>query len=186
MHLSEQRPRPATRDDIDSIVRLVGEMYADLAEEHTGERPTVRPDWAPLAAEALADRLGIDVMAFVVELPPTGVVAVAVGRLHETLPSPRRATTTAGYLEWVRHRRRRSTPRLRPSGGHVAPGLVRRARGGRRRRALQRLRRGAVPGVGLRGRRPRRSEPAPGAGTLLTFRVGAGSEPPGPRIRPPP
>lgn len=40
-------------------------------------------------------------MAFVIDRPVTGVVAVAVGRLHETLPSPRRRGTTAGYVDWV-------------------------------------------------------------------------------------
>lgn len=56
-----------------------------------------------VAGSNLSERLGNDVMAFVVEHPSSSreVVAVAVGRLQTTLPSPRRLGTTVGYVEWV-------------------------------------------------------------------------------------
>lgn len=99
--MTRDSSRPATIEDISAIVALVGDMYRDVGEEYGGARPDISQEWARATEDALAERLGHDVMAFVIERPAAGVVAVAVGRLQETLPSPRRRGTTAGYVDWV-------------------------------------------------------------------------------------
>lgn len=76
-----------------------------------GRQPT--PLGCELRETALLERLGDDVMAFVIEHPSISgdIVAVAVGRLQTTLPSPRRRGTTSGYVEWVA-----TEPRMRRRG----------------------------------------------------------------------
>jgi ribosomal protein S18 acetylase RimI-like enzyme len=99
--MNESEAQPATVDDVPGIVRLVGEMYSEMAVEYTGSRSEMSSDWRDLADAALRERLGVDVNAFVVRHPSGDVVAVAVGRLQRTLPSPRRVGTVTGYIEWV-------------------------------------------------------------------------------------
>ena len=99
--MDDDEPEPATLDDVPGIVDLVGEMYADMAEEYVGIRSFVSVEWVAKAGDALRERFGHDVTAFVIRQPSGRVVSVAVGRLHRTLPSPRRVGTIAGYVEWV-------------------------------------------------------------------------------------
>ncbi|MGM7670577.1 GNAT family N-acetyltransferase [Microbacterium sp. A93] len=105
--------RPARPRDVAGIIRLVEGMYSEMAEEYAGARPPANPTWVRAAETALLERLGDDVMAFVIEHPSIAgdIVAVAVGRLQTTLPSPRRRGTTSGYVEWVT-----TEPRMRRRG----------------------------------------------------------------------
>ncbi|MFG6504557.1 GNAT family N-acetyltransferase [Microbacterium sp. P05] len=94
-------PRAAVLDDVPAIIALVAEMYSEMAEEYSGQRSIIPGDWKSSAETEFRERLGADVGAFVIEGESGEIVAVAVGRLHRTLPSPRRTGTTAGYVEWV-------------------------------------------------------------------------------------
>jgi len=87
--------RRANAADVPEIVRLVSIMFADL-----GTRTS--PSWAARTGEVLTGRLWADVGAFVVDAEPAPTLAAcAVGVLHQSLPSPRRATQLVGYVEWV-------------------------------------------------------------------------------------
>lgn len=95
--------RIARNQDVPGIIRLVNGMYADMAEEYAAVRPPVDPECMRAAESNLSERLGGDVMAFVVDRPSNSgdVAAVAVGRVQTTFPIPRRRGTSAGYVEWV-------------------------------------------------------------------------------------
>ena len=92
---ADVRARRACAADLPEILRLVSVMFADF-----GTRTD--PSWQTRTGEALSGRLWADVGAFVVGAePPTALAACAVGVLRRSLPSPRRATQTVGYIEWV-------------------------------------------------------------------------------------
>jgi GNAT superfamily N-acetyltransferase len=93
--VSDVDARRACPADLPEIVRLVSVMFADL-----GTRTD--PSWPAQTTEALSGRLWADVGIFVVDAEPApALAACAVGVLHQSLPSPRRASRTVGYIEWV-------------------------------------------------------------------------------------
>jgi GNAT superfamily N-acetyltransferase len=59
--------------------------------------------WPAVAAQAVRDRLGSDMMAFVVDAPqePGRLVCSAAGTIHRPLPRPGTPDFTAGYVQWV-------------------------------------------------------------------------------------
>ena len=80
--MTDHAPRAATQQEIPEVVRLVGEMYSDMAEDYSGHRTIISADWAEKATTALAERLGEDVAVFVIERASGELASVAVGRLH--------------------------------------------------------------------------------------------------------
>jgi predicted GNAT family acetyltransferase len=86
--------RAARQDDLAGIIALVEAMFAELGTA-TG------PQWRADARASLASRMGVDVGIFVTDGDDNAVSSCAVGALHRCLPSPRRASSTVGYVEWV-------------------------------------------------------------------------------------
>jgi GNAT superfamily N-acetyltransferase len=87
--------RKASAADLPEILRLVAVMFAELGTQ-------TDPSWQTRTGEVLNGRLWADVGAFVVDAEPApALAACAIGVLHRSLPSPRRATQTVGYIEWV-------------------------------------------------------------------------------------
>jgi GNAT superfamily N-acetyltransferase len=91
------KARPARIVDAGEIVRLAGIMFQsmglDLDHDH----------WPAVAEQAVRDRLGIDMMAFVVDDPrePGRLVCSAAGTVHRRLPRPGIPDFIAGYVQWV-------------------------------------------------------------------------------------
>lgn len=93
--------RTAVSADMPEILRLVAQVYWDMHAVYGGPEPKTDARWESLVAASLDRRLGDDVAAFVVEGADGKIASVAVGRLSETLPSPRRSHVLEGYIEWV-------------------------------------------------------------------------------------
>jgi len=108
-HFSDPSAAPAARaareDDLAGIITLVEAMFAELGT-------IVGPQWRADVRASLAGRMGVDVGIFVTDGDDHAVSSCAVGVLHHSLPSPRRASPTVGYIEWVftaqAHRRKGS------------------------------------------------------------------------------
>lgn len=94
-------PRTAVSEDTPEILRLVAQVYWDMHAVYGGPEPKTDAHWESLVAASLDRRLGDDVAAFVVEDADGKICSLAVGRLSETLPSPRRLHVLEGYIEWV-------------------------------------------------------------------------------------
>jgi GNAT superfamily N-acetyltransferase len=62
-----------------------------------------QPGWPDDGERALRERLGADMMAFVVDDPenPDRLLASAAGTIHRRLPRPGAPQFTAGYVQWV-------------------------------------------------------------------------------------
>jgi len=86
--------RAAREDDLTGVIALVEAMFSELGT-------IVGPQWRADVRAALARRMGIDVGVFVTDGDDHAVSSCAVGVLHHSLPSPRRASSAVGYVEWV-------------------------------------------------------------------------------------
>ena len=98
--------RPATRDDIDEVVRLAALMFESMGLDATD------PDWLAAARAVASERLGTDLAVFVVDHPTEQgrLVASAAGSVVRRLPTPRNPSGEVGHVQWVAtdvaHRRR--------------------------------------------------------------------------------
>lgn len=95
------RAREAIPADGPEIVRLVAQVYWDMHAFYGGPPPTTDAQWQDRVTTSLKVRVGHDVAIFVVDGAEGSLASVAVGRIAETLPSPRRANALEGYIEWV-------------------------------------------------------------------------------------
>lgn len=89
--------RPAHRGDTDEIVRLAEGMFAELNARAPGA------SWREAAREAVHDRVGDDLAAFVVDHPehPGRLIALAAGIITRRLPTTRSPSGRVGYVQWV-------------------------------------------------------------------------------------
>jgi GNAT superfamily N-acetyltransferase len=98
--------RPARLADAGEIVRLASVMFESMG------LALERPDWPACGHRAVRERLGKDMMAFVIDDPDEAerLVASAAGTIHRRLPRPGDVEFTAGYVQWVateeEHRRK--------------------------------------------------------------------------------
>jgi len=93
--------RPARAEDRGEILRIVGEVYRRMHAVYGGTPPNLDEKWQARVEESLDRRLGRDVAIYVIDGEEGRLASVAVGRLSETLPSPRRENVMEGYIEWV-------------------------------------------------------------------------------------
>jgi ribosomal protein S18 acetylase RimI-like enzyme len=89
--------RPATRDDIDEVVRLAGVMFESMGLDATD------PGWRREGAAAVGDRLGHDLNVFVVDHPTEQgrLVASGAGIILRRLPTPMGPDGRVGHIQWV-------------------------------------------------------------------------------------
>jgi GNAT superfamily N-acetyltransferase len=93
--------RAAVVGDRSEILRLVAQVYSDMHALYGGVAPVADEQWQRRVTASLDRRLGKDVAIFVVDGTEGCLASVAVGRISETLPSPRREHVLEGYIEWV-------------------------------------------------------------------------------------
>jgi GNAT superfamily N-acetyltransferase len=89
--------RAATAGDAAELVRLAGVMFASMGMDSTDDR------WAAQGVAHVRDRIGTDVVAFVVDDgdEPGRLLASAVGTVASRLPTPVNPSGLAGYVQWV-------------------------------------------------------------------------------------
>lgn len=88
--------REATRDDAEEVVRLAGVMYASMGHDVTS------PAWIEAARRHFTDRLGKDLMVFVVDRPGRpGLAASGAGTIAARLPAPNNVSAEVGYVQWI-------------------------------------------------------------------------------------
>lgn len=87
--------RPATKADIDALVRLRAQMFLDMGVSPGGRDAPWRANTADWFATHLA---GEDCGVFVVDDPDLGVVSAAVGTWEDRAPGPRNPTGRGGDL----------------------------------------------------------------------------------------
>lgn len=89
--------RPATRDDIDEVVRLAAVMFESMGVDATAGA------WREAGAAALRERLGIDLHAVVVDHPEHAgqLVASGVGTILRRMPTPMGPDGRVGHIQWV-------------------------------------------------------------------------------------
>jgi ribosomal protein S18 acetylase RimI-like enzyme len=96
LDVNDIQVRRATRDDVESLVRLRGLMLAAMGNDIGG------PDapWAVIARDWFAAQLASPstFAAFVVDDPVAGVVAGAAGNVLVHPPGPNDLTTLRGHL----------------------------------------------------------------------------------------
>lgn len=95
------RARAAVAADMPEILRLVAQVYWDMHALYGGPEPETNREWERRVRASVARRLGDDVAIFVVDGVGGKLGSVAVGRISESLPSPRRSHSLEGYIEWV-------------------------------------------------------------------------------------
>lgn len=93
--------RVAVAGDRGEILRLVAQVYSDMHTVYGGTAPATDAEWEARVTASLDRRLGNDVAIFVVEGAVGHLASMAVGRISETLPSPRHVYFLEGYVEWV-------------------------------------------------------------------------------------
>ena len=89
--------RPATRDDIDEVVRLASVMFATMGHDVAGE------SWLRAARDAMESRLGETLAVFVSDHPAEDgrLVASAAVSIVQRLPTPRNPSGRVGHVQWV-------------------------------------------------------------------------------------
>jgi len=93
--------RAAGSADTPEVIRLVAQVYWDMHAVYGGPEPLTDTQWEDSVRDSLERRLGTDVGIFVVDGADGRLASVAVGRISETLPSPRRSNVSEGCIEWV-------------------------------------------------------------------------------------
>src|SRR5579863_532324 len=91
------KARAARIFDASEIVRLAGIMFQSMGLDPDQDH------WPAVAEQVVRDRLGTDMMAFVVDDPqiPGRLACSAAGTIHRRLPRPGAPDFTAGYVQWV-------------------------------------------------------------------------------------
>ena len=90
------RARAATADDVDEVVRLAAIMYSSMGHDVSS------PAWIDAARNHFGERLGHDLMVFVVDHPNrSGLAASGAGTIATRLPAPNNVTAATGYIQWV-------------------------------------------------------------------------------------
>lgn len=87
-------PREATPDDAAEIVHLGALMFKAV-----GAKPT--PMWALESTELIKERLGHDLLGFVIDAPEGGLAACGLVNVVPRLPRPGRHSRLAAYVQWV-------------------------------------------------------------------------------------
>lgn len=87
-------PREATPDDAAEIVHLGALMYKAV-----GANPT--PSWALASTELVKNRLGNDLIGYVIDAPEGGLAACGLVNIVPRMPRPGRKSALAGYVQWV-------------------------------------------------------------------------------------
>jgi len=86
--------RPAVPDDAAEIVHLGALMYKSV-----GAKPT--PQWALESTRIVKERLGKDLIGFVVDAPEGGLASCGLVNVEPRLPRPGRRSPLVGYVQWV-------------------------------------------------------------------------------------
>jgi GNAT superfamily N-acetyltransferase len=90
------RARPATREDVDEVLRLAAVMYTSMGQNATD------PRWRSNAKEQFTSRLGHDLGVFVVDHPDRdGLAAAAAVTITTRLSGPNNLSARAAYVQWV-------------------------------------------------------------------------------------
>lgn len=93
---SRMNARPATRDDVEEVLRLAAVMYASMGQDPTD------PRWLELARAQFTSRLGHDLGVFVVDHPDRdGLAASAAATIATRLSGPNNLSARAAYVQWV-------------------------------------------------------------------------------------
>jgi GNAT superfamily N-acetyltransferase len=89
--------RPAAGGDTAEVLRLATLMYESIGIDASGTQ------WRQVAAEHMAERLGLDAAVFVVDDPshPGHLVATGAGTIARRLPNPGNPGARIGYVQWV-------------------------------------------------------------------------------------
>ncbi len=88
------KPRPAVAEDAAEIVHLGALMFKAV-----GARPT--PQWALESTELIKERLGVDLLGFVIDAPEGGLAACGLVNIAPRLPRPGRTSRQVAYVQWV-------------------------------------------------------------------------------------
>ena len=88
------KPRQATPDDAAEIVHLGALMY-----KAGGAKPT--PTWALESTGLVKERLGKDLIGYVIDAPEGGLAACGLMNIAPRLPRPGRHSRLVGYVQWV-------------------------------------------------------------------------------------
>ncbi len=91
------RVRMAVPEDAAELVRLAAMMFDSMGIDARD------PEWLAEAERQARTRLGVDLVAFVIDHPDgNGVLASsAAGTVADRLPSPLNRSGRSGYVQWV-------------------------------------------------------------------------------------
>jgi len=87
-------PRPAVADDAAEIVHLGALMFKAV-----GTKPT--PQWALASTALIKERLGVDLLGYVIDAPEGGLAACGLVNIAPRLPRPGRTSREVAYVQWV-------------------------------------------------------------------------------------
>jgi GNAT superfamily N-acetyltransferase len=87
-------PREAVPEDAAEIVHLGALMFKAV-----GAKPT--PTWALESTSLIKERLGHDLIGFVIDAPEGGLAACGLVNILPRLPRPGRHSRLAAYVQWV-------------------------------------------------------------------------------------
>lgn len=87
-------PREAIPEDAAEIVHLGALMFKAV-----GAKPT--PTWALESTQLIKERLGADLLGFVIDAPEGGLAACGLVNIVPRLPRPGRHSRQAAYVQWV-------------------------------------------------------------------------------------
>jgi GNAT superfamily N-acetyltransferase len=87
-------PREAVPEDAAEIVHLGALMFKAV-----GAKPT--PTWALESTSLIKERLGYDLIGFVIDAPEGGLAACGLVNIVPRLPRPGRHSRLAAYVQWV-------------------------------------------------------------------------------------
>ena len=86
--------REAVPDDAAEIVHLGALMYKSV-----GAKPT--PQWALESTRIVKERIGRDLIGFVIDAPEGGLASCGLVNVEPRLPRPGRHSPLVGYVQWV-------------------------------------------------------------------------------------
>lgn len=86
--------REAVESDAAEIVHLGALMYKSV-----GAKPT--PQWALESTRIVKERLGKDLIGFVIDAPEGGLASCALVNIEPRLPRPGRHSALVAYIQWV-------------------------------------------------------------------------------------
>ena len=86
--------RLAVPSDAAEIVHLGALMYKSV-----GAKPT--PQWALESTRIVKERIGHDLIGFVIDAPEGGLASCGLVNVVPRLPRPGRHSPLAGYVQWV-------------------------------------------------------------------------------------